>query len=119
MIESVPKPRTAEYARCTTWIDRATDLPIRHEFRDEKGGLQRIYTAGRIEAVRGAGGATYPVARLRTMTAGTGTQRTALLYESVAFDTGLQETDFSEQHMQMQLSDWLPEERLAEPKGSR
>jgi hypothetical protein len=119
VIESVPKPRTAEYARCTTWIDRETHLPIRHEFRDDKATILRVYTAGRIETVRGAGGAKYPVPRLRTMTAGTGTQRTALLYESVAFDTGLQEADFSEQHMQMQLSDWLPEERLAEPKGSR
>lgn len=119
VIESVPKPRTAEYTRCTSWIDQATHLPIRQEFRDEKGGLQRVYTAARIETVRGAGGARHPVALVRTMTDGTGTRHTTLTYESVRFDTGLKESDFSEEHMQVQLSDWLPDERLAVPKKPR
>jgi len=119
VIESVPKPRTAEYARCRSWIDRATDLPVRQEFRDERGELQRVFTAARIETVRGAGGERYPFAKSRTMSGANGKQHTTLLYETVAFDTGLRETDFSQQHMQMQLSDWLPEERLAAPAGPR
>jgi len=123
VVESTPREKGTEYARCTSWIDAANFLPLRQEFRGEQGELLRVYTADRVTELRGAGGARYPTALIRTMTDGAGDHWTRLTYESVNYDIGLRESDFSEAHMQEPLSAWLPEKgapgSLAPPRPAR
>jgi Outer membrane lipoprotein-sorting protein len=112
VLESVPREHGTEYARCTSWIDVENFLPLRQEFRGERGELLRVYTSERVKSIRGAGGARYPTPLVRTMANGTGKQWTRMTYESVAYDIGLSESDFSEAHMQEPLSQWLPEKGM-------
>jgi hypothetical protein len=109
VVESTPRERGTEYTRYTSWIDAATFLPLRQEFRGERGELLRVFTAERVKDVRGAGGARHPTPLVRTMTDGAGERWTRMTYEAVAYDIGLRESDFSETHMQEPLSAWLPE----------
>jgi hypothetical protein len=109
VVESVPREPGTEYARAVSWIDAKNFLPLRQEFYGERGQLLRVYTAERVKEIRGAGGVRYPTPLVRTMTSGTGGRWTRMTYESVAYDIGLSESDFSETHMQEPLSRWLPE----------
>lgn len=115
VVESVPKKPEADFTRYTSWIDAANFLPLRQEFRDDRGGLSRVFTASRVEDIRTAGGARYPTALVRVMADSSGARWTRMTYESVAYDIGLQESDFSEAHMRARLSEWLPESGAADP----
>lgn len=117
VVESVPREPGTEYARCTSWIDAENFLPLRQEFYDERGKLLRVYTAERVKRIRGAGGVRYPTPLVRTMTSGTGRRWTRMTYESVAYDIGLSESDFSESHMREPLSEWLPERRTKKDRA--
>jgi hypothetical protein len=116
VVESVPRGRGTEYARCTSWIDAANFLPLRQEFRGERGELLRVFTAEGVKEFRGARGARFPTPVVRTMTEGAGGRWTRMTYESVGYDIGLHESDFSEAHMREPLSSWLPETIV--PPGS-
>lgn len=116
VVESTPREPGTEYSRCTSWVDAATFLPMRQEFRGEKGELLRVYTADRVTEVRGAGGARYPTPLVRTMTNGSGDRWTRMTYESVAYDIGLHESDFSQTHMQEPLAEWLPDGVARSPR---
>lgn len=106
VIESVPKDQV-EYARCVSWIDQKTWLPLRQEFYDAQGRLQRTFTGGGIEEIKGHDGKRHPTLTQRKMTAASGDHWTTVALDSVAYDTGLKDADFSEEHMKVQLSDWL------------
>lgn len=117
VIESTPREKGTEYSRCTSWVDAESFLPLRQEFRGERGELLRVYTGERVKEIRGAGGARYPTPLVRTMADGTGERWTRMTYEAVAYDVGLREADFSEEHMQTPLSAWLPEKGKPGKKG--
>lgn len=106
VIESAPKD-AAEYTRCDSWIDKQTYLPLMQKFFDAQGQLQRVFTGGRIQEIRSHSGKRYPTLMERTMSAPSGDHWTRITFDSVEYDTGLKDVDFSEEHMKMQLSDWL------------
>lgn len=118
VVESVPREHGTEYARCTSWIDAENFLPLRQEFRGERDELLRVGTSERVKSIRGADGVRYPTPLVRTMTNGTGERWTRMTYESVAYDIGLRESDFSETHMQEPLSEWL-KEKGTKGRGAR
>lgn len=109
VVESLPRePR--EYSRFTTWIDRSTYLPIRQEFRNARGEVTRIFTADRIEEVSDgeAPGGKVPTVVERTMRNAISGHWTRVVCDSVRYDVGLKERDFSDAHMKIPLSAWLP-----------
>jgi outer membrane lipoprotein-sorting protein len=106
VIESVPKDQV-EYAKCVSWIDQKTCLPLRQEFRDGEGKLQRTFTGGGIKEIQGRDGKRHPTLMERKMSAASGDHWTTIALDSVEYDTGLRDSDFSEDHMKVQLSDWL------------
>jgi outer membrane lipoprotein-sorting protein len=105
-IESTPKDG-AEYARCDSWIDKQTYLPLMQKFFDGQGQLQRVFTGTRIEEIKSRNGKRYPTLTERRMAAPSGSHWTRIVCDSVLYDTGLKEADFSEEHMKVQLSAWL------------
>ncbi len=106
VIESAPKDQV-EYARCVSWIDQKTYLPLRQEFYDAGGRLERTFTGGGIQEIKGRDGKRHATLTQRKMMAASGDHWTTVALDSVEYDTGLRESDFSEEHMKVQLSDWL------------
>ncbi len=106
VIQSVPKDQV-EYARCVSWIDQKTFLTLRQEFYDAAGRPQRTFTGGGIQEIKGRDGKRHATLTQRKMTAASGDHWTTVALDSVEYDTGLKESDFSEDHMKVQLSDWL------------
>jgi outer membrane lipoprotein-sorting protein len=109
VVESEPKI-VEDFTRYTSWIDRATFLPLRQEFRDVRGEVSRVFTAAPPVEIPSARirGRSYPVLLSRTMTARPGGRWTTVVMDSVSFDIGLKQEDFSESHLRTPLQDWLP-----------
>lgn len=107
VVQSVPKARV-EFSKCLSWIDRATYLPLRQEYYNERGELSRVFTGARIVDVasREHPRRTYPTLMERTMRRPAG-RWTRVELDSVSYDIGLRAEDFSEGRMQEPVSDWL------------
>jgi outer membrane lipoprotein-sorting protein len=108
VVESVPR-KIEDFTKCVSWIDQSTFLPLRQEFWDEQGERSRTFTAGRIEAIpsKSRAGRVYSTLMERSMTDVSG-RWTRVTLDSVAYDLGLHEDDFSNAHMQTAVSAWLP-----------
>jgi hypothetical protein len=109
VVESVPREPGTEYTLCTSWIDAKNFLPLRQEFRGDKGQILRVYTADRVKDIRAPGGAVYPTPVVRTMTTGAGAHWTRMTWDPVEYDVGLKESDFSQDHMREPMDTWLKE----------
>ncbi len=102
VIESAPVGDTAEYGRKVSWIDTVSFLPVKEEYYDRRGELARVYTADEIRDVDG-----YPTAVRRTMTNVKKDHRTEVVFDDVAYDTGLDEGLFAERSLRRPPSDWI------------
>ncbi len=108
VVESTPR-KVEEFTRFTSWIDRVTFLPLRQEFWNSRGERSRVFVGGRIAEVssRADPGRTYPTLMERSMTNASG-RWTKVSLDSVVYDVGLRETDFSEAHLRTPMREWLP-----------
>jgi len=86
VVESVPVDDGAELGRKVSRIDTISFLPITEEYYDRRGELVRVYTAEEIAAVGG-----HPTAVRRVMTDVKKGHRTEVVFDDVAYDTGLDE----------------------------
>ena len=107
VVQSVPKEHI-DFSKCLSWIDRTTYLPLRQEYFNERGELSRAFTGERIVAVasRAHPDRRYPTLMTRTMSRPAG-RWTRMELDSVSYDIGLRGEDFSEQRMQVPVSEWL------------
>lgn len=86
------KPRTAAtYARRLSWVDRERWLPLKEEYFDAEGKLQRTFTADKVEQI----GGHWTVTSRSMVNAQTG-HRTEVVFKSVRYDAGLTEDLFNE-----------------------
>jgi outer membrane lipoprotein-sorting protein len=93
VIESVPRGKEG-FAKKLTWVGVAEMLPLREEYYDAKGELQRVFTADAIETV----GSHLTVMR-RTMTNMKNNHRTTVEFSRVDYDMGLGEDLFTERYL--------------------
>ncbi len=108
VVESTPRD-AEDFARVTSWIDRVTFLPLRQEFWNTRGERWRVFVAGRIAEIpsREDPDRKYPTLMERSMTNVSG-RWSKMSVDSVTYDLGLREADFSEQHLRVPLGQWLP-----------
>ncbi|HET9951629.1 MAG TPA: outer membrane lipoprotein-sorting protein [Candidatus Eisenbacteria bacterium] len=105
VVESTPK-KPVEYTRMTTWVDTTTFIPWKQEFRDRRDAVYRTYTTDSLKTVVSAKGKKYLTITERTMWGrGKGTY-TKLYFESVVYDVGLADADFSNAHLRVPLDEW-------------
>lgn len=102
VVESVPLDGKTEYGRKVSWIDTVSFLPVKEEYYDRRGALARVYTADEIREVDG-----YPTAVRRTMTDVKRGHRTEVVFDDVAYDTGLDEGLFAERSLRRPPADWI------------
>ena len=101
VVESTPN-EAAEYTRRISWIDKQTFLPVKEEYYDAQGALFRVFTADEIADITG-----WPTVVRRTMENVKTGHRTEVTFESVAYDLGLADEDFSERRMRLPPRAWI------------
>ena len=101
VIESVPKSGSA-FARKVAWIEKTSFLPIREEYYDVQNQLAKVFTADEIAEVGG-----HPTVVRRTMTDVKREHHTEVVFEDVAYDTGLDESLFSDRYLQKPPAQWI------------
>ncbi len=101
VIESLPK-EVAEYTKRVSWIDKDTFLPLKENYYDLQGDHYRVFTAEEIEIVGG-----WPTAVRRTMSNLKTEHHTEVVFESIAYDLGLTDGDFSERRMRRPPRAWI------------
>jgi hypothetical protein len=109
VIESVPL-EAAAFTKRVSWIDKQNFLPLKEKYYDAQNELQRVFTAQKIEDIAvGEGGnrRVYPTVMRRTMRNVKTGHRTEVTVNSIAYDTGLEDTDFSERRMRRPPRSWI------------
>lgn len=109
VIESIPK-ESADYTKRLSWIDRKTFLPLKEEYYDAQNELFRVFTADKIEDIKdgkGSGESAFPTVIRRTMKNLKTGHLTEVFYQSVAYQLGLKDKDFSERHMRRPPRSWI------------
>jgi outer membrane lipoprotein-sorting protein len=93
VIESTPRSAAA-YARRLSWIDRERWLPLKEEYYDAEGKLQRTFHADQVENVGGHWTVT-----VRSMADARTGHRTEVVFDSMRYDDGLAEGLFAERSL--------------------
>ena len=109
VVQSTPKA-TVDYTKRVSWIDKNTLLPIREEYFDAQEQLFRVFAADRIEDIKtGEGGnkTVWPTLMKRTMKNVKTGHRTEVTLNSVTYNLGLKDDDFSERRMRRPPSSWI------------
>lgn len=109
VIESLPL-EPAAFTRRISWIDKSNFLPLKEEYFDAQGELHRVFTADRIEDIAAGEGErrrTYPTVMKRTMRNVKTGHRTEVTVDTVVYDLGLEEADFSERRMRRPPRAWI------------
>ena len=109
VIESVPR-EAAAFTKRVSWIDKENFLPLKEEYYDAQNELQRVFTAHRIEDIavgEGSNRRVYPTVMKRTMRNVKTGHHTEVTVDSVAYDTGLKDADFSERRMRRPPRSWI------------
>lgn len=89
-VESKPKA-AATYAKRISWVDRERWLPLKEEYYDADGKLQRTFKAEKVEEI----GGHWTVTTRSMVNALTG-HRTEVAFKSIRYDAGLSDELFNE-----------------------
>lgn len=95
-------PSTVEFAEYTTWIDRATSLPMRIEYRDAAGKPIRRVEVQSVETIDGH--PTVTASRISDLLGG---GYTDLQFRFIAYDLGLEDGLFGERSLRTPPTQWL------------
>jgi hypothetical protein len=109
VIESIPRT-PASFTRRVSWIDKECFLPLKSEYYDVQGQLQRVFTANVIEDIAAGEGDNrriYPTIMKRTMENVRTGHRTEVTVTSVSYNLGFRDDDFSERHMRRPPRAWI------------
>ena len=109
VVRSTPKA-AADYTKRVSWIDKETFLPIKEEYFDAQEQLFRVFTSDRVENIEtgeGENKALWPTVMMRTMKNVKTGHRTEVTFNSVTYNVGLKDDDFSERNMRQPPSSWI------------
>jgi len=109
LVESVPVS-SGDYTRKLSWIDKETFLPLKESYFDSQDQPFREFTADKIETIvveRDGVTHSFPTATKRTMVNMKREHRTEVTFDSVDYDIGLSDKDFSERNMRKPPRSWI------------
>jgi hypothetical protein len=94
VIESIPKEEYDGFAKKISYIDKESYLPLKEEYYDDKGELERVYTAEKIEDIEGITTAT-----VRKMANVQKDQYTVVEFTGIDYNVGAKEDIFTERYL--------------------
>ncbi len=109
VIQSIPGEGSV-YTKRGSWIDKQIFLPLKEEFYDVQNELSRVFTADKIEEItvgQGEQAKVFPTVTRRTMKNVKTGHRTETSFDSVSYNTGLKDGDFSERRMRRPPGSWI------------
>jgi outer membrane lipoprotein-sorting protein len=94
VIESIPKEKD-EFSRKLSWIDESNFLPHKEEYYNVKGELYKFFSAQGIKEIDGFSTITKRV--MKDIKTGHSTE---VVFESIKYNMGIEDTLFEERNMQ-------------------
>ena len=95
VVESTPKDtKVVEFAKYKNWIHKQSYIPVKTEYLDDAGEVYRVYTAEKVETIKGH--ATVTQSRMEDRQIGGATTMT---YSAVDYDLDLPDDIFSERYL--------------------
>jgi len=101
VIQSIPK-EAVEYTKRISWIDKQNLLPLKEAYYDAQDELYRVFTADKIEEIGG-----WPTVTQRSMKNVKTGHRTKVVFDTIVYDLGLVDKDFSERRMRRPPRAWI------------
>ncbi|NBC22742.1 MAG: outer membrane lipoprotein-sorting protein, partial [Gammaproteobacteria bacterium] len=103
ILKHVPRdPDSVEFAHYTTWIDRATFLPMKIDYTNPAGEVYRRVEAQEVEEFQG-----HPTVTRTLVSDLAGNGTTEMRFRNIAYDIGLPEEVFSERSLRAPPRQWL------------
>ncbi|NNE09191.1 MAG: outer membrane lipoprotein-sorting protein [Gemmatimonadetes bacterium] len=106
VVESTPKEKDS-FAKKITWVSKEKMLPLREEYFNDKGELERVFTAEGFVDVDGIISVTK-----RTMTNEKKNHKTVVEFSEISYDVGIEDDIFTERYLK------APPKALLEGEGS-
>lgn len=94
VVESIPKEPYKGFARKISFIDKENYLPLREEYYDKKGELERLFTSSKLETVDG-----FVTPTMRKMENVKKNQYTTVEFSNIDYNVGVQEDIFTERYL--------------------
>jgi outer membrane lipoprotein-sorting protein len=94
IIESVPKESGDSFARKVSYIDKATLLPLKEEYYNDKGEMFKVFTAEEIKDVDGI--TTMTLRKIQNLEKGS---YTTVDFSSIKYNVGLTPDLFTERYL--------------------
>lgn len=101
VVESMPTSPAA-YTRKVSWIDTTTLLPLKEEYYDLQSELYKVFSADRIENVKGI-----PTIMKRSITNVKRSHRTEVLYKTVDYGLGMPDSVFTKRALRRPPLKWI------------
>jgi len=102
VVKSAPRAGDVNYSYKLSWIDKGNFLPIKEEYYDLKGDIMRVFTANRIEVIKG-----YPTVINRTMKNLQSGHRTDVTFLNTDYNVGIEDNLFSERFLKRPPNRWI------------
>lgn len=102
LVHRPKNPSTVEFAEYTTWIDRETFLPMRIEYRNDRGEPIRRVEVSKVETIEGH--PTVTASRITDVQSG---GYTDLQFRYIAYDLGMPGDLFGERSLRNPAGEWL------------
>jgi hypothetical protein len=102
VVKSAPKAAEMEYSHKLSWIDTTDFLPIKEEYFDKKGELQRVFSAEEIKDVQG-----HPTIIKRSMKNLLSGHRTDVSFLQVDYEIGVEDSLFTERYLKQPPRKWI------------
>ncbi|MBF0320347.1 MAG: outer membrane lipoprotein-sorting protein [Nitrospirae bacterium] len=102
MIRSTPKAGDMNYEYKLSWIDKGNFLPMKEEYYNKKGELDRVYTSDEIKEVKG-----FSTVTKRTMKNHQSGHTTEVNYLSVDYNIDIEDSLFTERYLRQPLKKWI------------
>jgi outer membrane lipoprotein-sorting protein len=94
VIESIPKEEYSGFAKKISYIDKEHYLPLKEEYYDSDGELERLFTAETVAVIE-----DIPTATLRKMENVKKGQYTTVEFGTISYDVGMKEDIFTERYL--------------------
>jgi outer membrane lipoprotein-sorting protein len=102
VIKSTPKAGGADFGHKTSWIDKATLLPLKEEFYDKKGVPYKVFTADEIKDIKGV--ATIVKRTMKNLQSGHSTES---VFDRVDYNVGMEDAVFTERYLKQPPRKWM------------